>query len=118
MKCREGCGLQCRVLVARRHHCLTEKLHFDYSYLSSIFSNTEGKSIQKYQNKVKVERIKELLEYDELSISEFTNNLRFGSAAYLSPQFKNRDNQSLLDKNPINQTIGRCSIYYKLLRGF
>ncbi len=68
---------------------LTEKLHFDYSHLSSIFSKTEGKSIQKYQNELKVERIKELLEYDELSISEIAHNLGFGSAAYLSTQFKN-----------------------------
>lgn len=68
---------------------LTENLHFDYSHLSSIFSKTEGKSIQKYQNELKVERIKELLEYDELSISEIAHNLGFGSAAYLSTQFKN-----------------------------
>ncbi len=67
---------------------LSEKLHFDYSHLSSIFSKTEGKSIQTYQNELKVERIKELLEYDELSISEIAHKLGFGSAAYLSTQFK------------------------------
>lgn len=67
---------------------LSEQLHFDYSHLSSIFSKTEGKSIQKYQNELKVERIKELLEYDELSISEIADKLGFGSAAYLSTQFK------------------------------
>lgn len=67
---------------------LSDKLHFDYSHLSSIFSKTEGKSIQTYQNEVKVERIKELLEYNELSISEIANNLGFGSASYLSTQFK------------------------------
>jgi len=68
---------------------LSEKLNFDYSHLSSIFSKTEGKSIQTYQNELKVERIKELLEYDELSISEIAHKLGFGSAAYLSTQFKN-----------------------------
>jgi len=67
---------------------LSEKLNFDYSHLSTIFSKTEGKSIQKYQNEIKVERIKELLEYDELSISEIAHSLGFGSAAYLSTQFK------------------------------
>ncbi len=67
---------------------LSEQLHFDYSHLSSIFSKTEGKSIQTYQNELKVERIKELLEYDELSISEIADTLGFGSAAYLSTQFK------------------------------
>lgn len=68
---------------------LSEKLHFEYSHLTSIFTKTEGKSIQKYQNEIKVERIKELLEYDELSISEIAHDLGFGSAAYLSTQFKN-----------------------------
>lgn len=67
---------------------LSEQLHFDYSHLSSIFSRTEGKSIQTYQNELKVERIKELLEYDELSITEIADTLGFGSAAYLSTQFK------------------------------
>lgn len=67
---------------------LSEQLHFDYSHLSSIFSKTEGKSIQTYQNELKVERIKELLEYNELSISEIADKLGFGSAAYLSTQFK------------------------------
>jgi AraC-like DNA-binding protein len=67
---------------------LSNQLHFDYSHLSSIFSKTEGKSIQTYQNELKVERIKELLEYDELSITEIADTLGFGSAAYLSTQFK------------------------------
>ncbi len=67
---------------------LSEKLHLDYSNISSIFSKTEGKSIQRYQNEVKVERIKELLEYDELSITEIADTLGFGSSAYLSTQFK------------------------------
>lgn len=67
---------------------LSEKMHFDYSHLSAIFSKNEGKSIQKFQNEVKVERIKELLENDELSISEIASKLGFGSSAYLSTQFK------------------------------
>ena len=67
---------------------LSEQLQFDYSHLSSIFSKTEGKSIQQYQNEIKVERIKELLEYDELSISEIAFKIGFGSSAYLSTQFK------------------------------
>lgn len=67
---------------------LTEQLPFDYSYLSSIFSQIEGKSIQTYQSNLKVERIKELLEYNEKSISEIADMLGFGSAAYLSTSFK------------------------------
>jgi AraC-like DNA-binding protein len=67
---------------------LTETLSFDYSHLSSIFTKMEGKSIQAFQFTIKTERIKELLEYDEKSISEIADVLGFGSAAYLSTSFK------------------------------
>ena len=67
---------------------LTEDLAYDYSHLSSIFTKTEGKSIQAFQFAVKTERIKELLEYNEKSISEIADLLGFGSAAYLSTSFK------------------------------
>jgi AraC-like DNA-binding protein len=60
----------------------------DYSHLSSLFSRMDGKSIQQFQQKIKTERVKELLEYDELSISEIAMDLGYGSAAYLSTQFK------------------------------
>jgi AraC family transcriptional regulator len=67
---------------------LREKLHMDYSHLSSIFSRIEGKSIQQFQQEIKSERVKELLEYDELNISEIADDLGYSSAAYLSTQFK------------------------------
>lgn len=67
---------------------LTDELHFDYSHLSSIFSKNEGRSIQAFQFAIKTERIKELLEYNEKSISEIADVLGFGSAAYLSTSFK------------------------------
>ncbi len=67
---------------------LSEELHMDYSHLSSIFSRVEGKSIQQFQQEIKSERIKELLEYDEMNISEIANDLGYSSAAYLSTQFK------------------------------
>lgn len=73
---------------------LSEELHFDYSHLSAIFSKLEGRSIQSYQNDLKIERIKELLEYDELSISEIADKLGFSNAAYLSTQFKKSMNIS------------------------
>ncbi len=60
----------------------------DYSHLSSLFSKTEGKSIHHFQQEIKTERVKELLEYDELSISEIANEMGYSSAAYLSTQFK------------------------------
>jgi AraC family transcriptional regulator len=67
---------------------LSEELHLDYSHLSSLFTRSEGKSIQCYQQEVKTERIKELLEYDELSIQEIAIDMGYSSPAYLSTQFK------------------------------
>lgn len=67
---------------------LSEDLHLDYSYLSSVFTRSEGKSIQHYQQEVKTERIKELLEYDELSIQEIAIDMGYSSPGYLSTQFK------------------------------
>ena len=67
---------------------LNEELHMDYSHLSSIFTRIEGKSIQQFQQEIKSERVKELLEYDELNISEIAHDLGYSSAAYLSTQFK------------------------------
>lgn len=67
---------------------LREDLHLDYSHLSSLFTRSEGKSIQHYQQEVKSERIKELLEYDELSIQEIALDMGYSSPAYLSTQFK------------------------------
>ena len=67
---------------------LSNELNMDYSHLSSLFSRMEGKSIQQFQQEIKTERVKELLEYDELSISEIAIDLGYSSAAYLSTQFK------------------------------
>lgn len=71
---------------------LSDELNFDYSHLSSLFSRLEGKSIQQFQQEIKTERVKELLEYDELSISEIAMDLGYSSAAYLSTQFKKSTN--------------------------
>lgn len=67
---------------------LSEKLRMDYSHLSSLFSKLHGKHIQDFQKDIKIERIKELLEYEEHNISEIALDLGYGSAAYLSTQFK------------------------------
>ena len=68
---------------------LKEKCHYDYSFLSKLFSEVNGISIEKYYIAQKVERIKELLVYDELSISEIANLLQYSSVAHLSTQFHN-----------------------------
>ena len=67
---------------------LSEQLGYDYSYISTTFTKCEGKSIQDFQLEIKIKRIKELLQYNELSISEIAQELGYSSAAYLSTQFK------------------------------
>lgn len=67
---------------------LSERLHHDYGYLSSLFSEVEGKTIEKYFIAQKIEKVKELLVYDELTLSEIAHRLGYSSVAYLSNQFK------------------------------
>lgn len=67
---------------------ISKKLHHDYSYLSNLFSEVEGTTIEKYFISQKIEKVKELLKYDELSLSEIANRLGYSSVAYLSNQFK------------------------------
>lgn len=67
---------------------LSNVLHHDYNYLSNLFSEIEGTTIEKYFIAQKVERVKELLVYDELSLSEIAFRLNYSSVAYLSNQFK------------------------------
>jgi AraC-like DNA-binding protein len=67
---------------------LSSKLHHDYNYLSNLFSEVEGTTIEKYFIAQKIERVKELLVYDELSLSEIAFLLNYSSVAYLSNQFK------------------------------
>lgn len=67
---------------------LSEKLHHDYSYLSNLFSEVEGTTIEKYFIAQKIEKVKELLVYDELTLSEIAYRLNYSSVAYLSNQFK------------------------------
>lgn len=67
---------------------LGRELHHDYNYLSSLFSEVEGTTIEKYFIAQKIERVKELLVYDELSLSEIAFRLNYSSVAYLSNQFK------------------------------
>ena len=67
---------------------LSDALHHDYNYLSNLFSDIEGTTIEKYFIAQKVEKIKELLVYDELSLSEIADRMNYSSVAYLSNQFK------------------------------
>lgn len=67
---------------------LSAGLQHDYNYLSNLFSEVEGTTIEKYFIAQKIERVKELLVYDELSLSEIAFRLNYSSVAYLSNQFK------------------------------
>jgi len=67
---------------------LSSQLHHDYNYLSNLFSAIEGITIEKYFIAQKIEKAKELLVYDELSLGEIAFQLNYSSTAYLSNQFK------------------------------
>lgn len=67
---------------------LSEKLHYDYTHLSNLFSEVTGTTIEKYIISNKIERVKELLIYGELNITEIAYNLQYSSVAHLSNQFK------------------------------
>ncbi|MCR6504932.1 AraC family transcriptional regulator [Bacteroides sp. KH569_7] len=68
---------------------LASRFHRDYSTLSKFFSEATNTTIEKYLIAQKIERVKELLVYGELSLNEIADKLNYSSTAYLSSQFKN-----------------------------
>jgi AraC-like DNA-binding protein len=81
---------------------LSEKLHYDYTYLANIFSQTESITIEHCLIVHKIEKIKEMLIYDQLSIKEISFKLQYSSVAHLSNQFK--------------KITGLCPSQFKYLR--
>lgn len=67
---------------------LTTQLHQDYSYLSRLFSAVEGRTIENFVIAQRIEKVKELLTYGELTLSEIAYDLAYSSPAHLSNQFK------------------------------
>ena len=67
---------------------LAQELSHDYSYLSNLFSSVEGVTIEKYLILQKIEKVKELLVYNELSLNEISFQLGYSSVQHLSNQFK------------------------------
>ena len=67
---------------------LSQQLNHSYTYMANIFSEAEGHPIEKFVIEHKIERVKELLAYDELSLTEISYNLHYSSVAHLSNQFK------------------------------
>lgn len=69
-------------------HLIADRLDKDYAYLSRLFSDVEGITIEKYIIQQKIEKVKELLEYGELNLNEISYKMGYSSSAHLSAQFK------------------------------
>ena len=67
---------------------LSEKLNYDYTYLANLFSEVQGTTIEKFIISHKIERVKELIIYDELNLTEIAWNMHYSSVAHLSNQFR------------------------------
>jgi len=67
---------------------LSEKLDYNYTYLANLFSEDQGTTIEHFSLSHKIERVKELLVYDELSLTEIAYKLHYSSVAHVSNQFK------------------------------
>jgi len=72
------------------NHCdyLSQKLNINYTYLAALFSEVKGTTIEKFYLAHKIERVKELLVYDGLSLTEIAYKLNYSSVAHLSNQFR------------------------------
>lgn len=81
---------------------IAEKLNHDYTYLANLFSDTTGTTIENFIIQHKIERVKELLLYDELNLTEISYKLNYSSVAHLSTQFK--------------KTTGLTPTYFKSLK--
>lgn len=81
---------------------ISEKLNYDYTYLANIFSEVKGITIQQYIIIHKIEKVKELLLYNELNLTEISYKLQYSSVAHLSNQFK--------------KVTGLSPSFYKLLK--
>jgi len=78
---------------------ISQKLNHDYTYLSNIFSEVGGITIQQFIIKHKIEKVKELLMYDEMNLTEISYKMHYSSVAHLSNQFK--------------KVTGHCPSYFK-----
>lgn len=75
--------------VSTKYSCiLSERLGLNYNYLSKVFSDSEGITIEKYIISQKIERIKELMTYGELNMTQIADKMNYSSVAHLSLQFK------------------------------
>jgi YesN/AraC family two-component response regulator len=89
---------------------ISKQVNYDYNYLSKIFSEIEGITIEKYIIKQRVERVKEMLVYERLSLNEIAYKMLYSSVSHLSNQFKKVTGLSpvqfrqLKNKNPVTES--------------
>lgn len=76
---------------------LTNKLPYNYAYLSQLFSKEKGTTIERYLIKLRIERVKELLGYDKFTLSEIAWKLNYSSVQYLSNQFKSNTGMTVTE---------------------
>ncbi|HET6528101.1 MAG TPA: helix-turn-helix domain-containing protein [Balneolaceae bacterium] len=86
---------------------LTDQLHQNYSSLSSSFSQSEDITLEKYLIHLKIERVKELLSYNELTLSEIAYKLSYSSVSHLSNQFKQITGMSVTDYKKAKDSFRR-----------
>jgi AraC-like DNA-binding protein len=67
---------------------LSEKLNYDYTYLANLFAEVKGITIEKFYLTHKIEKVKELIVYDELNLTEIAYQMHYSSVAHMSNQFK------------------------------
>jgi AraC family transcriptional regulator len=97
--------------IIRNSDYLVEKLGYSYQHLSTIFSRYESNTLEKFIILHKIEKVKEMIEYGELTLSEIAFTMGYSSVQYLSTQFKNITGISVsdykkdthLERKPLNQ---------------
>lgn len=91
-------------------HYISDKLGYDYQYLSSLFSSVSGVTLEHYIINQKIEKAKEYLFYDELSVKEIAFKLGYSSVAHLSTQFKKVTGFTPTQFKESRETVSRRSI--------
>ncbi len=90
--------------LIRNSDYLSERIGYPYAYLSKLFSEKTGTTLEKYIILIKIEKIKELISYEEMTLSEIAFQMGYSSVQYLSNQFKQFTGYSVTDyKNLVNK---------------
>ncbi|MEN9522008.1 MAG: hypothetical protein RL065_385 [Bacteroidota bacterium] len=96
--------------ILRNSDYLAQKLGYSYSHISKVFNKKETTTLEKYIIRLKIEKVKELISYDELSLSEISFQMGYSSVAHLSGQFKQVTGHSVQDYKKNFQLNNRTSI--------